>query len=156
MLLLGFCRAGNEERTHEQLSAIIGLDVLGCEKKHLQKAKKQRESTRKRLSGEKAKRRRHEAKALKDRIMNKEDAKKRHKSAKVSVKNSAKCGEKKKSGGITCKVCGHHGHNRSTCTVPPPDAVAKAAALLDRDEPTPKVTRKLTGKDFKPVLIDWS
>ena len=32
MLLLAFCQSGNIEHTHEELSSILGLDVLGPEK----------------------------------------------------------------------------------------------------------------------------
>ncbi len=155
MLLLGFCRAGNIERTHEELSAILSLDVLGCEKKHLANLRMKREYNYKWGTGEQAKKRRHESKALKDQIMFKEDAKKRHKSAKVSVKKSAKASGKKKSGGMHCGSCGKAGHNCTSCPMPPVKEVSQDAEFLEWDEPTPKAP-KSRAKKLQPVLIDWS
>ena len=153
MILLGFCRAGNIERTHQEMSTILNLDLLEPEQKHLDKWKRKREKDSKRIRGEEGKKRRHEAKALKDIIMMKEDAKKRHRSGKVSVKKSSKV--TKKRGAARCGKCHQPGHNRLGCLMPEIDRVPVNADLLDWVGDTPKVTRS-RGKQYKPDLIDWT
>ena len=89
MVFHGFCRLDNIEQIHKEISALLNLEVLGPEKRSLERGKKTRENNYKLNSGIDAKKRRHEVKALKDQIMNKQDAKKRHASGKVCVKESA-------------------------------------------------------------------
>lgn len=152
MVLLGFCRSGNIERTHDEISAKLKLEVLEPETKSLNKWKRKRERDYARNSGEAAKKRRHEAKALKDQIMMKEDAKKRHKSAKVPVKESARVKTKKAS---ICSKCGQPGHTRRPCPMPSVPKPTPNVDLLDWGVDTTGANSSLRGKRFTPDLIDW-
>ena len=153
MVFLGLCRSGNIERTHEQISALLNLDVLAPEKRSMETWKRVREKNYERNSGEPAKKRRHEAKALKDQIMMKQDAKKRHASGKVSVKQSAAV---KKRRMVSCGACKQDGHNRTACPMPSLQKPIPNVDLLDCCETTPQNTHKLRGKRFEPDLVDWS
>ena len=130
------------------------MDVLGPEKKNLQKWKRKREKDYVRNNCEEAKKRRHGSKAVKDQLMMKEDAKKRHSSGKVSVKKSAKVGKPRKV--LTCGVCHQQGHNRTPCPMPPLEKGTPKANLLDWNKGTTVNTRKSKAKQYQAKLIDWS
>lgn len=153
MLLLSFCRAGNIERTHQEMSAILNLDVLEPERKHMERWNRKRKRDGERNNSEGGKKKRHESKAVKDKVMMKEDSKKRHRSAKVSVKESAAVGRKKRS--VTCASCKQSGHNRAACPLPMMNQQPRDVDLLDWHQDTLDNSHKLTGKRYKPDLIDW-
>ena len=129
------------------------------EKKNLLKWKKVRLKNSKLTGSEEGKKRRHAAKATKDQLQFKENAKKRHINGKVPVKESAK--ETKKRGPGRCSVCRQLGHNKGPCPLPPLEPEeketkeSKRVNLLDWNTDTP-VAKKSRAKRHKPVLIDWS
>ena len=153
MILLGFCRSGNIERTHEQLWSALNLDVLGPAKRNLAKWQRKREKDRARVRGEEGEKRRHEEKALKDRLMMKEDSKKRHKSGKVPVSKSAKVGKTRLS---RCGVCKVIGHNCCICPLPPLPKLSAKAELLDWSDDAPAAVKKSRAKKYEADMIDWS
>lgn len=156
MLLLGFCRAGNIERTHQELMTILNLELLDPDRKHLAVWKKKREKDYVRNNCEEAKERRHATNALKDQILMKEDSKKRHRNAKVNVKESAAVGSAtKKRRVVTCGKCKQPGHNRSNCPLPEVPKPLPNVDLVDWHQDTPSNCRKGRGKQYQPDLIDW-
>ena len=104
-----------------------------------------------------AKDHRHATNALKDQIMMKEDSKKKHRSAKVKVKESAAVGTAtKKRRGVTCRKCKQPGHNRTNCPLPEVPKPLPNVDLLDWHQDTPSNCRKRSrGKQYQPDLIDW-
>ena len=89
--------------------------------------------------------------------MQKEDAKKRHKSYKVSLKKSAATGKKKNGtrSPMKCGSCGQAGHNCKPCPLPPVQKDKSGSDLLDWNLETPQLKGKLS-KEFEPDLIKWS
>jgi len=153
MVFLGFWRSGNIENIHKEISALLNLEVLRPEKRLLERGKKTRENNYKLNSGVDAKKRRHEVKALKDQIMNKQDAKKRHASGKVCVKESAAVKKKRV---VRCGSCRQEGHTRKPCPMPVLPKRSPNVDLLDWCHSSPQNKHKLQGKRYKPDLIDWS
>lgn len=138
MLLLSLCRSGAEEITSVQLSAKLGLDDTVVEAVARSVSKKKREADHKRLCGDEGKKRRKDAKYTKDIRRGKEDSKKRHKSGKVSLKESAKTTRKKIR---PCKKCGQPGHTPKDCPMPNQDMYSKPKGRL--------------AKRHKANLLDW-
>ena len=121
MLLLCYCIAGedNAARSHQRISEILNLDILDPEVKSGRFWARKRAADYKRNNCEVAKKKRHIAKSVKDQLQQKEDSKKRHRSAKVSVKTSAKTGTETKKKAVLCGKCRRPGHKRNTCPLPP-------------------------------------
>ena len=127
---------------------------IGPGKKNLQYWKRKREKDHLRINCEEGHKRRHAAKAVKDLLMGKEDAKKRHKSGKVSVKDSARVKQTRKA--TTCGWCHQPFHNRTACIMPPLEVVSPKTNLLYWSSDIAAATRKPRGKIFVADLIDWS
>ena len=112
----------------------------------------------KRNNCEVAKKKRHIANSVKDQLQQKEDSKKRHRSAKVSVKTSTKTGTETKKKAVLCGKCRRPGHKRNTCPLPPQTAPpSRDVDLLDWSEIVP--TAPLNGicaARYKAELIDYS
>jgi len=86
--------------------------------------------------------------------MMKEDAKKRHRSGKVNVKESARVAKKRKV--INCSNCHQEGHNKTICPLPPLPKLLPKSDHVDWNVVTPIVRSKPRGKKYAADLIDWS
>lgn len=111
MILLVFCRTGNIEETHQELSDILGLDITSAETRRLASTSKKRKQNREMAESETGKRRRHESKITTAIRMGKEDSKTKHKSEKLSTTKQAKSEVK------VCSKCHKFGHPTKDCPV---------------------------------------
>lgn len=133
-----FCRIGdgNVEKTHDEVSEQMGLNVTSSQKKYQAKAQKERARIKKSQQMEEFKERRCFAKLSKTDCMGKEDAKKAHRSGKVSIEECAKSNvekieDSKKRRPVTCTNCKLIGHNASKCKLP--KCTKHSADLVDFD-----------------------
>jgi hypothetical protein len=137
--MLTFCRIGegNVEKTHDKVSAELGIPVTSAETKFLKKAAKKAKKNKVRQNTPEAKQARMLSKMNKSIILSKEEAKKAHKTGKVPISESAKScvgetGGKKPRKPRCCTNCGLPGHNKLICKLPPKEKRAPVD-LLDFD-----------------------
>ena len=136
---LTFCRIGegNIEKTHDQVSARLGLSITSPESVYLNRAARiwMKEKIRQRTDI--YKQARTFAKLSKDHRMGKVDAKSLHRSGKVPIMESAKStvesanhkGPRKLP---TCSICKSVGHRANGCKMPP-DTKRRVTELVDID-----------------------
>jgi len=131
---LTFCRIGegNIEKTHDNVSARLGLSVTFPESTYLGIVAKKRSIETIRQTSARYKQSRTSAKLFKDHHMGKVDAKSLHQSGKVPLTMCAKSsvgkfGPKKTP---TCSICKGTGHRSNTYKLPP-DNKRRVAELVD-------------------------
>jgi len=134
---LTFCRIGegNIEKTHDNVSARLGLSVTSPESTYLGIAAKKRSREKIRQTSARYKQSRTFAKLSKDHRMGKVDAKSLHRSGKVLLTECAKSsvGINKKldpKKPPTCSICKGTGHRSNACKLPL-DNKRRVAELVD-------------------------
>ena len=136
---LTFCRIGESdtEKTHDNVSARLGLRVTSPESVYLNRAATKRAKEKIRQTSEMYKQSRTFAKLLKDHRLGKVDAKSLHRSGKVPITESAKSsvGTANKKGPRklpTCSICKSVGHQDNGCKIPL-DTKQRVTKLVDMD-----------------------
>ncbi|KAK1733538.1 hypothetical protein QTG54_015826 [Skeletonema marinoi] len=111
MIMLVVCRSRNIEKTHKELSELLGLEVTKIEEMRMTKKAKKRERNKNYSRSEAGKDARHTAKVTNAIRMGNEDNKKKHKSEKLSRTKSTKSKIKH------CTKCNQNGHTARECPV---------------------------------------
>ncbi len=148
---VSLARAIRQEKTHRQLSEILGIELTSAEIEIILKQAKRCEQDRKRLNGEDAKNQRMRTSLMRAAVMGKEAAKKTsYRRAQVPLGESAKSSVKKKSTTVRkCSICRQPGHTARQCTLPRSTKRLKNPIEWDVNVPTPKKPRKAI------KLIEW-
>ena len=119
---LVFCRIGdgNVQHTQEQVSASLGLPVSSAQVNFLRSASKKVIQVRKRQTADKFKESRCIAKMTRDKMMGKVSKRRRHRSEKKPLSESAKSrvGKKPARNPSKCSTCVQLGHNCKKCQLP--------------------------------------
>lgn len=143
---------GNKEKTHRQLSELLGIELTSAEIESMLKQAKRCEEDRKRLNGEDAKKQRMRTSLMRASVMGKEAAKKTsYRRAQVPLGESAKSSVKKKKSTTVrkCGICRQPGHTAPQCTLPRSTKRLKNPIEWNVNAPTPKKPRKAI------KLIEW-
>ncbi|KAL7541261.1 hypothetical protein ACHAWF_006894 [Thalassiosira exigua] len=158
MVELAFCRAGgdNIERTHDEVSSLLGIPVTEVERLYQKRAKKKRVTDYIRNNSKEGKRRRIMAALTRAHRMGKESAKTtRHINSKVPAAESAKAKTKAKPKvARKCGRCNQPHHTAGICPMPK-TTKRKAIGLLDWTLGVPPTSKKNTSNKTKAKLLDW-
>ncbi len=165
MLELAFCRAGdgNIEKTHEEISGLLGIVLTSVERKFGERAAKKRAADYQQNNCEEGKRRRAKAVMSKAHRMGKENAKsERHINSKVPTVELAKTAAKtvKPRKPNRCGRCKQLGHTvRDGCPMLARSKRCKDAQLLewrvDESSILKNCAKRPRRRKIEPVLLEW-
>ena len=138
-----------------ELSNELGLAVSPMELETMARQQKKREADCEIRTSEKEKMRRRQRKVFRHVRMGKEDAKKCHRSEKLSYKHSCKSFVKSQR---TCGKCKQKGHNARICLMPKLEKRGKVELFDWHPEVDPdllEMAHKKMRRSKSPELFDW-
>lgn len=138
------------ERTYEDLSNLLNIEITETEKRAHENAQKRRKRSYEQLNSDEGKKRRKQARLYQALCISKDTNKSCH------HRSEKKKGNSKPKAPSHCRNCGQVGHTSRLCTAPPPPKKLKVklfdwnGIVRSQERHKPRLKRN------QPMLFDWS